>query len=69
MDYKEEFKELKYIPEKNRDKKFWKIYEDFLNQLHKNKPIFLCGLLSVIISEYQDSINEVKPNEDVKRTK
>ena len=62
MDYKEELKELRYIPEKKRDKKFWKLYEDFLNRLHKDKPIFLRGLLSVIISEYQDSTDEVKPN-------
>ena len=62
MGYKEELTQLRYIEPKNRDKKFWKIYEDFLNNQHKDKPIFLRGLLSVIVSEYQDSTDEVKPN-------
>ena len=64
MSFKEELNELRYVPDKNRDKKMWKIYEDFLNKLHKDKPIFLRGLLSVIISEYQDHDTTTSPSDN-----
>lgn len=60
MSYKEELVEIRYIHPKNRDVMTWAIYEDFLNKLHKDNTIFLRGLLSVIISEYIELIDERK---------
>jgi len=43
-----------YVPLKSRNKKFWKLTTDTLNQMCKENPIFMRGLLSVVVSENQD---------------
>jgi len=40
------------IAEKKRDKKFWKIYEDFLNRLHKDTPIFDKFIVVIIVATF-----------------
>jgi len=51
--------DAKYVPRSTRNKRFWKLTTDTLNQMCKENPIFMRGLLSVVVTEHQDRQEKV----------